>query len=63
MSRDFTFKKFDEILDKQKKTPIGIILMDQNLIAGIGNIYRSEILFEAGVLPERIVGDIIRQRA
>lgn len=52
MSFEFTFKKFSEILG-QKKKPIGIILMDQNLIAGIGNIYRSEILFEAGILPTR----------
>jgi formamidopyrimidine-DNA glycosylase len=40
-------------LEQQKNKPIGIILMDQELIAGIGNIYRSEILFEAGVLAER----------
>ena len=53
MSKEFTFKKFEEILDKKKKAPIGIILMDQNLMAGIGNIYRSEILYEARVLPQR----------
>jgi formamidopyrimidine-DNA glycosylase len=27
--------------------------MDQSKIAGIGNIYASEILFEAGILPGR----------
>ena len=27
--------------------------MDQGKIAGIGNIYASEILFEAGILPGR----------
>jgi len=58
MSSEFTLKKFDEILDKKKNSPIGIILMDQNLIAGIGNIYRSEILFMAGVLPTRKAQDI-----
>jgi formamidopyrimidine-DNA glycosylase len=55
MSPKFTFSKFEEILNRKKKTPIGIVLMDQELIAGIGNIYRSEILFEAGVLPQRKV--------
>lgn len=58
MDPKFTFKKFQEILEKRPKSLIGIVLMNQNLIAGIGNIYRSEILFEAGVHPERKVGDL-----
>ncbi|MCK4635753.1 MAG: bifunctional DNA-formamidopyrimidine glycosylase/DNA-(apurinic or apyrimidinic site) lyase [Candidatus Moranbacteria bacterium] len=58
MDRKFNFKKFQEILEKRPKSLIGIILMNQNLIAGIGNIYRSEILFEAGVHPERKIGDL-----
>ncbi len=32
--------------------------MDQEVIAGIGNIYRSEILWEAGLLPTKMVKDI-----
>ncbi|EKE10824.1 MAG: hypothetical protein ACD_15C00195G0015 [uncultured bacterium] len=55
MDEKFDLKKFQEILARRKNTPIGLILMDQALIAGIGNIYRSEILFEAGVSPERKV--------
>lgn len=55
LDKNFTYKKFQEILSRKAKSQIGIILMDQNLIAGIGNIYRSEILFEAGILPERKV--------
>ena len=55
LDKKFTYKKFQEILSRKAKNQIGIILMDQNLIAGIGNIYRSEILFEAGILPERKV--------
>ena len=54
----FTFKKFQEILNKKQNAKIGIVLMDQGLIAGIGNIYRSEILFETKILPERIVKSI-----
>ncbi|MFZ5982467.1 MAG: Fpg/Nei family DNA glycosylase, partial [Patescibacteria group bacterium] len=49
----FTLEKFQEILSKKNKSPIGLILMDQSLLSGIGNIYRSEILFQAGVMPER----------
>lgn len=58
MSPEFTFEKFDEILNKKKNVSIGITLMDQNLIAGIGNIYRSEILFEAGILTGRKIGTL-----
>ena len=38
--------------------PIGPVLLEQNLIAGIGNIYRSEALFLAGILPDRKISDI-----
>lgn len=53
MDPEFTFQKFRELLEKKGKVPVGIFLMDQNTISGIGNIYRSEILFESGVLPQR----------
>jgi len=37
-----------------KKTPIKAALLDQTVIAGLGNIYVSESLFYAGVHPERL---------
>ncbi len=58
MDKRFNFKKFEEILERKKKTQIGLLLMDQGLISGIGNIYRSEILFESGILPQRKAGDL-----
>lgn len=38
---------------KDSKKPIGGILMDQTLIAGVGNIYRAEvrIQFEKPIVP------------
>lgn len=33
--------------------PIGVALLDQSLVAGIGNVYRAEILFALGIHPER----------
>lgn len=33
------------------KSPIGLLLMNQDVIAGIGNVYRAEILFRAGISP------------
>ena len=31
--------------------PIGALLLDQSIVAGVGNIFRAEILFEAGLDP------------
>ncbi len=47
-----TFKK--QLFTKQNGK-IKTVLMDQGVIAGIGNIYSDEILWEVGVLPERAV--------
>ena len=33
------------------KTPIGVLLMQQDVIAGIGNIYRAELLFRVRLSP------------
>ena len=35
----------------KSNSPIGQLLMDQTVIAGIGNVYRAEILFRAGLNP------------
>lgn len=38
---------------RAKATPAGALLMDQSVIAGIGNIYRAELLYLARVHPKR----------
>lgn len=60
MSKEFTLEVLDEILDK-KKTAVKILLMDQSKLAGVGNIYASEILFEAGILPTRPAEKVSRE--
>ena len=52
LDTNFTFEKFKEIA-KKTKTPIKKLLMDQTKIAGIGNIYSDEILWEAKINPKR----------
>lgn len=37
---------------------IGAALMDQKVVAGIGNIYRSEILFKLGIAPQTPCRDL-----
>ncbi|PIS34690.1 MAG: DNA-formamidopyrimidine glycosylase [Parcubacteria group bacterium CG08_land_8_20_14_0_20_43_9] len=46
-------EQFREIIKKAGNRKIKQVLMNQNLIAGIGNIYADEILFLAGILPFR----------
>lgn len=41
-----------------RKRPIKPTIMDQALIAGIGNIYADESLFRAGINPVRAAGDL-----
>ena len=36
---------------RRKPTAIGLLLMDQNVVGGIGNVYRAEMLFRARVNP------------
>ena len=45
-----------------KKTPIKSALLDQRLIAGLGNIYVCEALFRAGISPKRLAGSIKSER-
>jgi endonuclease-8 len=35
----------------KKPTPIGLLLMDQSVVSGIGNVYRAELLFRARLNP------------
>lgn len=41
-----------------RKTPIKAALLDQRIVAGLGNIYVCEALFRAGIHPERLAGQI-----
>ena len=44
-----------------KKSPLKNALMDQHLIAGLGNIYVCEALHRAGLSPKRLAGTISRK--
>jgi len=49
---DIGLTKFRDLL-KAKKTKIKVILLDQTLISGLGNIYAQEALFLARIDPRR----------
>ena len=46
-----------------KRTPIKSALLDQRVVAGLGNIYVSEALFRAGISPLRLAASIPGARA
>jgi len=58
LDTDLTFKKFEKLLEKKQRSIIGNALLDQHWLAGIGNIYRSEILFDAELHPEKFVKNL-----
>jgi len=58
LSREFTLKVFKKYSEKRKRSKIKPLLMDQSFISGIGNLYADEILFKAGVRPDRIVDSL-----
>ncbi len=57
LEKSFTFEKFKKVLGN-KKAKIHQVLMNQKIIAGIGNIYSSEILWEAGIHPLKEVNKL-----
>ncbi len=48
---------------KGRRTPIKAALLDQRLVAGLGNIYVCEALFRAGISPERLAHTVAGARA
>ena len=49
----FSLGFFQRLIDERPRRQIKPLLMDQKMIAGVGNIYADEILFEARVRPDR----------
>ena len=57
LEKGFTFEKFQECF-KGERGKIKQVLMDQSVIAGIGNIYSDEILWEAKIHPFKDVSEL-----
>lgn len=49
-------------LARGRRQPVKPFLMDQRWVAGLGNIYAAEALFEAGIHPGHPVGSLSRAR-
>jgi len=61
LSQEFDITRFAAIL-KNRPTPIKAFLLDQRRIAGVGNIYAVEALWESQIKPTTPAGKLSRER-
>ena len=52
---DYAFERM-----RRSRTPVGALLMQQDVVAGVGNVFRAEVLFRAGIDPHRPGADVDR---
>jgi formamidopyrimidine-DNA glycosylase len=58
LEADFTAEQFAERFKRRAKTSIKAALLDQTVVAGVGNIYADEALWGAKLHPQRLVGSV-----
>lgn len=55
---DFTAEQFAKRFERRAKTNVKAALLDQTVVAGVGNIYADESLWGAKIDPHRLVGSL-----
>lgn len=58
LSDEFTWQVFKQRLMRRKNSNIKAVLLDQTVLAGVGNIYADESLWGAKIHPTRLVKDL-----
>jgi formamidopyrimidine-DNA glycosylase len=58
LGADFTWQELRDRLLRRRKTNIKAALLDQTVVAGVGNIYADESLWGAQIHPTILVGDL-----
>lgn len=58
LSPDFTFETFRRRLERRRAGRLKPTLLDQSVVAGIGNIYADESLWQARLHPEQVIGEL-----
>ncbi len=58
LEKSFTWQVLKTNLLKHKSMPVKVALMDQQVVAGVGNIYSNEACFDAKLDPRTKVGDM-----
>jgi formamidopyrimidine-DNA glycosylase len=62
LEAEFELGAFQATL-KRRSAPIKAVLLDQKVVAGIGNIYADEALFAAGIDPRKAANKVTRPQA
>lgn len=60
LENDFTTDEFAERFKRRARSPIKAALLDQTVIAGVGNIYADESLWGAKIHPKQPVGTLTK---
>lgn len=58
LDADFTWQEFAERFKRRARTNVKAALLDQTVVAGVGNIYADESLWGAKIHPKRLVGSV-----
>lgn len=58
LEAEFTAEQFAERFKRRARTSIKAALLDQTVVAGVGNIYADESLWGAKIHPQRLVGAV-----
>ena len=58
LAKDFTSQEFMQRFTRRAKTNIKAAILDQSVVAGVGNIYADESLWGAKIHPTRLVASI-----
>lgn len=58
LAPEFSFEYFREKLKEARAKSIKAVLIDQEIVRGIGNAYSDEILWEAKIAPESTAGHL-----
>ncbi len=61
LADEFTPQEFTQRFARRAKTNIKAALLDQSVVAGVGNIYADESLWGAKLHPQRLVGSVTEQ--
>lgn len=61
LSKEFNFNKWLALTRRFGRSTVKSLLLNQSVVAGIGNIYADEIAFSAGVLPSRRVESLNKE--
>jgi endonuclease-8 len=64
LSAEFTqpagVQRFETYACEQPEAEVGVVLLNQRVLAGLGNVYKSEVAFAAGINPWRAMRSLSR---